>query len=51
MGYWSDWSVPILVTTAAAFTYIAGLLVCVEGLPWAPVSLILVEEGVTCAGL
>ncbi|XP_030896542.1 glycerophosphodiester phosphodiesterase domain-containing protein 5-like isoform X1 [Leptonychotes weddellii] len=27
MGYWSDWSVPILVTTAAAFTYIAGLLV------------------------
>lgn len=28
MGYWSDWSVPILVTTAAAFTYIAGLLVC-----------------------
>lgn len=35
MGYWSDWSVPILVTTAAAFTYIAGLLVWVEGLPWA----------------
>lgn len=27
MGYWSDWSVPILVTSAAAFTYIAGLLV------------------------
>nr|XP_012600350.1 glycerophosphodiester phosphodiesterase domain-containing protein 5 isoform X1 [Microcebus murinus]XP_012600351.1 glycerophosphodiester phosphodiesterase domain-containing protein 5 isoform X1 [Microcebus murinus]XP_012600352.1 glycerophosphodiester phosphodiesterase domain-containing protein 5 isoform X1 [Microcebus murinus]XP_012600353.1 glycerophosphodiester phosphodiesterase domain-containing protein 5 isoform X1 [Microcebus murinus]XP_012600354.1 glycerophosphodiester phosphodiesterase len=27
MGYWSDWPVPILVTTAAAFTYIAGLLV------------------------
>ncbi|EHA99880.1 Glycerophosphodiester phosphodiesterase domain-containing protein 5 [Heterocephalus glaber] len=27
MGYWSDWSVPILVTTATAFTYIAGLLV------------------------
>ncbi|XP_019582018.1 glycerophosphodiester phosphodiesterase domain-containing protein 5 isoform X2 [Rhinolophus sinicus] len=27
MGYWSDWSVPILMTTAAAFTYIAGLLV------------------------
>lgn len=27
MGYWSDWSVPILVTTAAAFTYISGLLV------------------------
>ncbi|XP_064144782.1 glycerophosphodiester phosphodiesterase domain-containing protein 5 isoform X3 [Loxodonta africana] len=27
MGYWSDWSVPILVTTAAAFTYIAGLLI------------------------
>lgn len=37
MGYWSDWSVPILVTTAAAFTYIAGLLVWVEGLPWAHV--------------
>ncbi|KAB1272400.1 Glycerophosphodiester phosphodiesterase domain-containing protein 5 [Camelus dromedarius] len=28
MGYWSDWSVPILITTAAAFTYVAGLLVC-----------------------
>ena len=27
MGYWSDWSVPILMTTAAAFTYIAGLQV------------------------
>nr|XP_045364760.1 glycerophosphodiester phosphodiesterase domain-containing protein 5 isoform X1 [Camelus bactrianus]XP_045364761.1 glycerophosphodiester phosphodiesterase domain-containing protein 5 isoform X1 [Camelus bactrianus]XP_045364762.1 glycerophosphodiester phosphodiesterase domain-containing protein 5 isoform X1 [Camelus bactrianus] len=27
MGYWSDWSVPILITTAAAFTYVAGLLV------------------------
>ncbi|XP_076969664.1 glycerophosphodiester phosphodiesterase domain-containing protein 5 isoform X2 [Tamandua tetradactyla] len=27
MGYWSDWSVPILVTTAAAFTYITGLLI------------------------
>ncbi|XP_053780322.1 glycerophosphodiester phosphodiesterase domain-containing protein 5 isoform X3 [Desmodus rotundus] len=27
MGYWSDWSVPILMTTATAFTYIAGLLV------------------------
>uniref|UniRef100_A0A250Y387 Glycerophosphodiester phosphodiesterase domain-containing protein 5 n=1 Tax=Castor canadensis TaxID=51338 RepID=A0A250Y387_CASCN len=27
MGYWSDWSVPILMTTAAAFTYIAGLLI------------------------
>ncbi|XP_063112556.1 glycerophosphodiester phosphodiesterase domain-containing protein 5 isoform X3 [Cavia porcellus] len=27
VGYWSDWSVPILVTTATAFTYIAGLLV------------------------
>nr|XP_012788705.1 unnamed protein product [Sorex araneus] len=26
-GYWSDWSVPILLTTATAFTYIAGLLV------------------------
>ncbi|XP_025750249.2 glycerophosphodiester phosphodiesterase domain-containing protein 5 isoform X2 [Callorhinus ursinus] len=27
MGYWSDWSVPIFVTTAAASTYITGLLV------------------------
>lgn len=27
MGYWSDWSVPILMATAAAFTYIAGLQV------------------------
>lgn len=27
MGYWSDWSVPILMTAATAFTYIAGLLV------------------------
>ncbi|XP_030872159.1 glycerophosphodiester phosphodiesterase domain-containing protein 5 isoform X2 [Gorilla gorilla gorilla] len=27
LGYWSDWPVPILVTTAAAFAYIAGLLV------------------------
>lgn len=27
LGYWSDWSVPILMTTVAAFTYIAGLLV------------------------
>ncbi|XP_026939218.1 glycerophosphodiester phosphodiesterase domain-containing protein 5 isoform X5 [Sagmatias obliquidens] len=26
-GYWSDWSVPILMTTAAAFTYVAGLQV------------------------
>ncbi|XP_059564406.1 glycerophosphodiester phosphodiesterase domain-containing protein 5 isoform X3 [Myotis daubentonii] len=26
MGYWSDWSVPILMTAATAFTYIAGLL-------------------------
>ncbi|XP_036715840.1 glycerophosphodiester phosphodiesterase domain-containing protein 5 isoform X5 [Balaenoptera musculus] len=24
-GSWSDWSVPILMTTAAAFTYVAGL--------------------------
>lgn len=34
MGYWSDWFVPILMTTAAAFTYIAGLLVrggCLRG--------------------
>lgn len=34
MGYWSDWFVPILMTTAAAFTYIAGLLVrggCIRG--------------------
>ncbi|XP_045149024.1 glycerophosphodiester phosphodiesterase domain-containing protein 5 [Echinops telfairi] len=27
MGYWSDWSVPILVTTAATFTYIYGLVI------------------------
>ncbi|XP_060091022.1 glycerophosphodiester phosphodiesterase domain-containing protein 5 isoform X1 [Heteronotia binoei] len=27
MGYWSDWSVPILVTTAAGFTYITALLI------------------------
>uniref|UniRef100_A0A8C3UE58 Glycerophosphodiester phosphodiesterase domain containing 5 n=1 Tax=Catharus ustulatus TaxID=91951 RepID=A0A8C3UE58_CATUS len=27
MGYWSDWSIPILVTTAAGFTYIAMLLI------------------------
>nr|XP_009686628.1 PREDICTED: glycerophosphodiester phosphodiesterase domain-containing protein 5 [Struthio camelus australis] len=27
MGYWSDWSIPILVTTAAGFTYIAVLLI------------------------
>lgn len=27
MGYWSDWSIPILVTTAAGFTYITMLLV------------------------
>ncbi|XP_043927076.1 glycerophosphodiester phosphodiesterase domain-containing protein 5 isoform X2 [Protopterus annectens] len=26
-GYWSDWSIPVLVTTAAGFTYIAFLLV------------------------
>ncbi|KAJ8798303.1 hypothetical protein J1605_001428 [Eschrichtius robustus] len=26
-GSWSDWSVPILMTTAAAFTYVAGLQV------------------------
>ncbi|KAL8191282.1 UNVERIFIED_CONTAM: Glycerophosphodiester phosphodiesterase domain-containing protein 5 [Gekko kuhli] len=26
-GYWSDWSVPILVTTAAGFTYITALLI------------------------
>ncbi|XP_029458004.1 glycerophosphodiester phosphodiesterase domain-containing protein 5 isoform X2 [Rhinatrema bivittatum] len=26
-GYWSDWSIPILVTTAAGFTYIAALLI------------------------
>lgn len=51
MGYWSDWSVPILVTTAAAFTYIAGLLVCGEKLPWAHVGLFLVEGDMACAGL
>lgn len=27
MGYWSDWSIPILVTTAAGFTYVTVLLV------------------------
>ncbi|XP_029140447.1 glycerophosphodiester phosphodiesterase domain-containing protein 5 [Protobothrops mucrosquamatus] len=27
MGYWSDWSIPILVTTAAGFTYITALLI------------------------
>ncbi|XP_015412965.1 PREDICTED: glycerophosphodiester phosphodiesterase domain-containing protein 5 isoform X3 [Myotis davidii] len=27
LGYWSDWSVPILMTAATAFTYITGLLV------------------------
>ncbi|XP_064297612.1 glycerophosphodiester phosphodiesterase domain-containing protein 5 [Phalacrocorax carbo] len=27
MGYWSDWSIPILVTTAAGFTYITVLLI------------------------
>ncbi|XP_069496172.1 glycerophosphodiester phosphodiesterase domain-containing protein 5 [Ambystoma mexicanum] len=26
-GYWSDWSIPILVTTAAGFTYITILLI------------------------
>nr|XP_033806315.1 glycerophosphodiester phosphodiesterase domain-containing protein 5 [Geotrypetes seraphini] len=26
-GYWSDWSIPILVTTAAGFTYTAALLI------------------------
>lgn len=29
MGYWSDWSIPILVTTAAGFTYITVLLVSI----------------------
>lgn len=50
MGYWSDWSVPILVTTAAAFTYIAGLLVWVEGLPWAHMGLLLGGGGLASAG-
>ncbi|XP_054830880.1 glycerophosphodiester phosphodiesterase domain-containing protein 5 isoform X2 [Eublepharis macularius] len=27
MGYWSDWSIPILVSTAAGFTYITALLI------------------------
>ncbi|XP_067389415.1 glycerophosphodiester phosphodiesterase domain-containing protein 5 isoform X5 [Emydura macquarii macquarii] len=27
MGYWSDWSIPILLTTAAGFTYITALLI------------------------
>uniref|UniRef100_A0A8C8RE94 Glycerophosphodiester phosphodiesterase domain containing 5 n=1 Tax=Pelusios castaneus TaxID=367368 RepID=A0A8C8RE94_9SAUR len=27
MGYWSDWSIPILVTAAAGFTYITALLI------------------------
>lgn len=45
MGYWSDWSVPILVTTAAVFTYIAGLLVWVEGLPWAHVPYVGLSPG------
>ncbi|XP_061485037.1 glycerophosphodiester phosphodiesterase domain-containing protein 5 isoform X1 [Rhineura floridana] len=27
MGYWSDWSIPILVTTAAGFMYITALLI------------------------
>lgn len=27
MGYWSDWSIPILVTTAAGVTYISALLI------------------------
>ncbi|KAJ6664776.1 hypothetical protein lerEdw1_005748, partial [Lerista edwardsae] len=27
MGYWSDWSIPILVTTAAGVTYITALLI------------------------
>lgn len=31
MGYWSDWSVPILLTAATTFTYIAGLLVSRTG--------------------
>lgn len=26
-GYWSDWSIPILVTTAAGFSYVAFLLI------------------------
>lgn len=51
MGYWSDWSVPILVTTAAAFTYIAGLLVWVEGLPWAHVGLLPGGAGLVSTGL
>nr|XP_005290580.1 glycerophosphodiester phosphodiesterase domain-containing protein 5 isoform X1 [Chrysemys picta bellii]XP_042706375.1 glycerophosphodiester phosphodiesterase domain-containing protein 5 isoform X1 [Chrysemys picta bellii]XP_042706385.1 glycerophosphodiester phosphodiesterase domain-containing protein 5 isoform X1 [Chrysemys picta bellii] len=27
MGYWSDWSIPILVTAAAGFLYITALLI------------------------
>ncbi|XP_053165898.1 glycerophosphodiester phosphodiesterase domain-containing protein 5 isoform X5 [Hemicordylus capensis] len=27
MGYWSDWTIPILVTTAVGFTYITALLI------------------------
>uniref|UniRef100_H9G694 Glycerophosphodiester phosphodiesterase domain containing 5 n=1 Tax=Anolis carolinensis TaxID=28377 RepID=H9G694_ANOCA len=27
MGYWSDWTIPILVTTATGFTYITALLI------------------------
>ncbi|XP_044306084.1 glycerophosphodiester phosphodiesterase domain-containing protein 5 isoform X2 [Varanus komodoensis] len=27
MGYWSDWSIPVLVTTAAGFTYVTALLI------------------------
>ncbi|XP_026577106.1 glycerophosphodiester phosphodiesterase domain-containing protein 5 isoform X1 [Pseudonaja textilis] len=27
MGYWSDWSIPILVMTAVGFTYITALLI------------------------
>ncbi|XP_014456995.1 glycerophosphodiester phosphodiesterase domain-containing protein 5 isoform X2 [Alligator mississippiensis] len=27
MGYWSDWSIPILITTAAGFTYVTALLI------------------------
>lgn len=44
MGYWSDWSVPILMTAATAFTYIAGLLV--RGAGPAPG-----RGGMACAGL
>ncbi|XP_019379293.1 PREDICTED: glycerophosphodiester phosphodiesterase domain-containing protein 5 [Gavialis gangeticus] len=27
MGYWSDWSIPVLITTAAGFTYVTALLI------------------------